>query len=157
MRTIRKTVVCSCLLALIVGCASSGNDLGPPTMVVPMQVTGYCPCKKCCAWKRNWLGRPVYASGSLKGERKKVGQTASGTMAQPGTIAADTDRYPFGTIMYVPGYGYGRVEDCGGAIKGQHIDVFFKKHRQAEHWGSVTQDVYIWLPGGMSRVASTAP
>ncbi len=35
-----------------------------------------------------------------------------------GTIAADTDHYPFGTRMYIPGYGWGKVEDRGGAIKG---------------------------------------
>jgi 3D (Asp-Asp-Asp) domain-containing protein len=53
--------------------------------------------------------------------------------------------------MYVPGYGYGRVEDRGGAIKGQRLDVFFKKHRQAEQWGRATADVYVWLPGGTTQ------
>ena len=42
---------------------------------------------------------------------------ASGKMAKVGTIAADTSVYPFGTIMYIPGYGYGEVQDVGGAIK----------------------------------------
>ena len=60
------------------------------------------------------------ASGPSKGKRKDVGITATGTRAKTGTIAADTSIYPFGTIMYVPGYGYGRVEDVGSAIKGMH-------------------------------------
>ncbi|MBX7245378.1 MAG: 3D domain-containing protein, partial [Candidatus Sumerlaeaceae bacterium] len=34
-----------------------------------------------------------------------------------GTIAADTSYYPFGTRMYIPGYGWGVVGDRGGAIK----------------------------------------
>ena len=57
-------------------------------------------------------------------------------LSQKGTIAADTDYYPFGTEMYVPGYGWGVVEDRGGAIKGpEHIDVFFRRHSRTEEWG----------------------
>ncbi len=111
-----------------------------------LEVTGYCPCQKCCGWKRSWLGRPVYASGPLKGKRKKLGVTASGTHAGRGTIAADTHRFPFGTIMYIPGYGYGRVEDCGSAIKGAKIDLFFKKHSDAMEWGRQKKTVKVWLP-----------
>lgn len=142
------------------GCAtSSQKNLPPPSLSKSMEVTAYCPCKKCCAWKRNWLGRPVFASGAMKGERKKVGQTASGEMARPGTIAADTSMYPFGTIMYVPGYGYGTVQDRGGAIKGEKIDLYFKKHKQALQWGRVQKEVYIWLPGDAHSIkhASAEP
>lgn len=70
--------------------------------------------------------------------------TASGVMATRGTIAADTSRYPFGTILYVPGYGYGRVEDRGGAIRGDHIDLFFTSHRRAKEWGRKQVTVKIW-------------
>ena len=42
--------------------------------------------------------------------------TASGTRARHGTLAADTSVLPFGTVVEVPGYGFGRVEDRGGAI-----------------------------------------
>ena len=53
-----------------------------------------------------------------------------------GTIAADTNYYPFGTRMYVPGYGWGIVTDRGGAIKGpEHIDILLKTHRATERWG----------------------
>jgi len=53
-----------------------------------------------------------------------------------GTIAADTRYYPFGTRMYVPGYGYGVVEDRGGAIKGpKRLDLFFSSHSDALQWG----------------------
>jgi len=72
--------------------------------------------------------------------------TASGSMARRGTIAADTSRYPFGTVMYVEGYGYGRVEDIGHAIKGDHIDLFFSSHRRALRWGRQRVRVRIWFP-----------
>ena len=110
-----------------------------------MLVTGYCPCQECCSWHRNWLGRPVYDSGPLKGKRKEVGMTAIGTKAHHGTIAADA-RYPFGTVMYIAGYGYGHVEDRGGAINGDHIDLFFPSHRDAKEWGKRYHWVTVWYP-----------
>lgn len=57
-------------------------------------------------------------------------------LPRDGTLAADTDYYPFGTRMYIPGYGWGRVEDRGGAIKGPHkLDVFVNRHSQTRPWG----------------------
>lgn len=58
------------------------------------------------------------------------------TFAHEGTIAADTDYYPFGTKMYVPGYGWGEVEDRGGDIKGpDRIDIYFSSHSKTLKWG----------------------
>ncbi len=57
-------------------------------------------------------------------------------LPEDGTIAADTRYYPFGTRMYVPGYGWGRVEDRGSAIKGKsRIDLYFSSHSDALAWG----------------------
>lgn len=110
-----------------------------------MEVTGYDAGKQSTNWKRNWLLRPVVASGPNKGQRKQVGVTASGTKARPGTLAADTKYYPFGTVMFIPGYGYGRVEDRGGAIKGpDRLDVFFKSRKQALKWGRRKLRVRVW-------------
>jgi 3D (Asp-Asp-Asp) domain-containing protein len=118
-----------------------------------LEVTGYCPCGSCCGWRRDWLGRPVYAYGPMKGQRKQVGVTASGSRAAPGTIAADTALFPFGTIMRVPGYGYGRVEDRGGAIKGGKIDLYYHDHNDALQWGRQRIVVDVWLPSGDERAA----
>ena len=105
------------------------------TSKITLTVTGYCECKICCGWKRNWRFQPVYAYGPSAGKPKKIGITASGTKAVKGTIAADTKIFPYGTIIQVPGYGIGRVEDIGGAIKGRHIDLFFNSHKEALEWG----------------------
>jgi 3D (Asp-Asp-Asp) domain-containing protein len=133
-------------LGTISGCAR----FRPPSGVKPysktMLATGYCKCGKCCNWERNWRFQAVFKSGPLKGKVKKIGITANGTKARKGTIAADTRKYPFGTIMYIEGYGYGRVEDRGGAIKGEHIDLFFRTHKQALEWGKQNKRVKIWLP-----------
>lgn len=141
------------LVSLAAGCCFMQSMRKPqirppdyPPSVHTLEVTAYCPCGHCCGWRRDWLGRPVFASGRLKGQRKEVGVTASGTQARRGTIAADTDIFPFGTIMYVPGYGYGRVEDRGGAIKGNKIDLFYRRHQDALEWGRQHKRVKVWLP-----------
>jgi len=144
------TVGVVCFLVAAIVLAAGCTHIRPPAGVTPVErlliTTGYCKCGECCEWRRNWYGRAVYASGPLKGKPKQVGVTASGTKGKKGTIAADTSRYPFGTVMYVPGYGYGVVEDRGGAIKGDHIDLYHQSHWQALKWGCRRVQVKIWLP-----------
>lgn len=108
--------------------------------------TGYCNCQKCCDWRYTWYGKPVHSSGKAKGRSKKIGITASGTRARHGTIAADTSLFPFGTIIEIPGYGYGRVEDRGGAIKQKRLDLWFRRHSDALHWGKQQVRVKVWIP-----------
>jgi len=64
--------------------------------------------------------------------------------SHPGTLAADTVYYPFGTIMIIPGYGKGIVEDRGSAIKGpERMDIYFDSHSDALVWGKRTVSVDI--------------
>ena len=37
--------------------------------------------------------------------------------------------------MHVPGYGWGSVQDTGGAIKGNRLDVWFETVKEAREWG----------------------
>ncbi len=68
-------------------------------------------------------------------------------LPEDGTIAADTKYYPFGTRMHIPGYGWGVVEDRGGAIKGPtHIDLYFNSHSAALEWGRRKLPVTIEIP-----------
>ena len=128
--------------------ACAGPAVRPPRNVEPYRltvtVTGYCPCRKCCNWRRKLWGRPIVASGPARGRPKRVGITSSGTRAHRGTIAADLGVFPYGTVMYVPGYGYGRVEDTGRSLKGRHIDLFFPRHAQALRWGRRRVRVLVW-------------
>ena len=144
MKEWRSVLTALSVVCLLAGCLG----VRPPRQVAPsekvMKVTGYCKCGECCGWHRNWFFRPVFSAGANKGKRKPVGVTASGTRAKPGTVAADTSRYPFGTVMYIPGYGYGRVEDRGGKVKGEHIDLYFRSHRQALNWGVKNLRVKVW-------------
>ncbi len=140
-------------LPFLVWCSGClAERIGPPSgrtsTVMTMEVTGYCNCGLCCNWERGWLGlgTPVVANGPNKGRPKTVGVTASGTRAAHGTIAADTSVLPFGAIVYVPGYGYGRVEDRGGAISGMKLDLWFPTHEEAMQWGRRRMNVRVWRP-----------
>jgi len=126
------------------GCNSSIRPIGKPK-TIKVLTTGYCACKKCTGWKRNWRFQPVFASGPNKGKRKKVGITADGSEVEKGVIAADTNIYPFGTIFYIEGYGYGVVHDRGSAIKGPYrLDLFFSSHAKALKWGKRRKKVKVW-------------
>ena len=142
-------VLCSLWFA---GCFS-GRIARPrsPYTLMQMTVTGYCNCGICCSWEYPWysvyglFGSPYINAGNNKGKPKKVGFTANGMRAQHGTIAADP-AIPFGTVIYVPGYGYGRVEDRGGAIQGNKLDLWFSTHEAAKEWGRKTLVVRVWRP-----------
>ena len=118
----------------------------PADHVLLLETSSYCPCQKCCGWRFNWFGNPVIASGPNAGRPKAVGISASGLRARRGTIAADTRIFPLGTVMYVPGYGWGRVEDRGSAIQGRKIDLFMPTHAESLRWGRRSVQVRVWLP-----------
>ena len=126
--------------------------------VIRMETTAYCPCGLCCSWKRDKWGRPVIASGRDRGKPKAVGITASGTRAHPGTIAADTRHYPLGTVLFVPGYAYGVVEDRGGDIRGRHrLDLFYNTHNEARQWGRKKLNVVVFPKGTPPIPKNAAP
>jgi len=65
------------------------------------------------------------------------------------TIAADPRTFPLGSILYIPGYGYGIVADTGSAIKGRKIDLYFATTKQVyEEWGKKDVEVQIIKRGG---------
>jgi len=96
--------------------------------VVRMRVTAYCPCSQCCG---------AFSDGI----------TANNHRIQPGdTFVAADKSYRFGTEMVIPGYNAGqpvKVMDRGGAIKGNHLDLFFHTHQEALEWGIKHLDVLV--------------
>lgn len=88
------------------------------------KLTAYCPCSKCCG---KWAN----------------GITSTGVTAKAGrTIAVDPKVIPYGTEVIINGHTY-IAEDCGGAIKGNRIDVYFDSHSEALKFGVKYADVYI--------------
>lgn len=87
-------------------------------------LTAYCGAACCCG---------QYANGL----------TATGTTATEGrTIAVDPRVIPYGSKVIINGHEY-IAEDCGGAIKGNRIDVYFDSHAAALDFGRQTAEVYI--------------
>ena len=73
------------------------------------KLTGYCPCYKC---SEGWGTK-----------------TASGAKATEGiTVAADKRKLPLGTKIYIEGVGERIVQDIGGGVKGNRIDIFVNNH-----------------------------
>ncbi len=139
-----KKFMCLLLMMGFLVLSQGCNSIKPPDKPAVQKtfvVTGYCRCGKCCSWKRNWMGRPVYKSNPSV--RKAVGVTANQNKARVGTIAAPKE-IKFGTVMRVPGYGYGVVDDRGGAIDNMEIDLYFNSHREALQWGRQTLTVDVW-------------
>jgi len=98
-------------------------------------LTAYCPCVRCC---EIWSAEHPSRIGT-----DYVQRTASGALPQAGrTIAADTNVLPFGTVVYIDDHEY-VVEDRGGAIKGNAIDIFFDTHDEAKNFGRQTHEVFI--------------
>lgn len=77
-------------------------------------VSAYCPCVKCCG-KTNAI-------------------TASGTKATANHTIAAPSNYKFGTKIEINGIIY-TVEDRGGAITGNKIDIYFNSHSEALQFG----------------------
>ncbi|MGO4529418.1 3D domain-containing protein [Paenibacillus sp. 2TAF8] len=64
------------------------------------------------------------------------------------TIAADPKLFPMGSVLYIPGYGYGIVADTGSAIKGNKIDLYFPTTKQVyKEWGKKDVEVQVIKQG----------
>ncbi len=87
------------------------------------QITYYCACEICC--------------------NKADGITATGTPVVEGqTIAVDPRVIPYGTKVIIGGHIF-TAEDCGGAIQGNHIDIYVNNHAEAEALGVTNADVFL--------------
>ncbi len=63
--------------------------------------------------------------------------TATGVYPRIGTIAADPKRFPYGTKVYVPGYGYGCIEDTGAFRDASYtqFDLYMDSEAECVIWG----------------------
>jgi 3D (Asp-Asp-Asp) domain-containing protein len=76
-------------------------------------------------------------SADIECTGKTDGITFSGKKAKSGvTVAADLNFYPLGTLFRIEGFdGIYEVQDKGGAIKDNKIDIFMDSHEQALKFG----------------------
>ena len=93
------------------------------------EITGYCNDKEC--------------TGKSPGG-KGYGITKSGKVAKWGTVAADLKIIPLGTKLKIEGFDViFKVEDIGGAIKKNKIDMWFPAHQDALNWGRQKRKVWV--------------
>ena len=64
-----------------------------------------------------------------------LGITASGIKVQEKRTIACPPEFPFGVKMNIEGYGTFVCEDRGGAIKGNHVDIYMKTKAEAFAFG----------------------
>lgn len=85
-------------------------------------LTYYCPCAQCCD--------------------EATGLTATGVIAAEGeTIAVDPSVIPYGTKVIINGHIF-TAQDCGGGVKGNHIDIFVPYHEMCNQ-EIVSGEVYL--------------
>ncbi|MCL2383488.1 MAG: G5 domain-containing protein [Oscillospiraceae bacterium] len=112
---------------------SGARDTGDERAVVEsgwFQATAYCACAAICTRGSNVAGQGITASGARA--------TANRTIAAP-------TRFPFGTQMRIWSngnlVGVFTVEDRGGAVVGNILDIYKGCHQTALGWGR--RQVYV--------------
>ena len=74
--------------------------------------------------------------------------TATGSTVHIGTVAVDPRYIPYGTRMFIVAndgsyvYGISEAEDCGGAIKGDRVDLYFPTYQECMEFGWRNCTVY---------------
>ena len=98
--------------------------------VVNMNTSAYCSCAKCCG--------------------KSNGITSSGAKATEWCTVAAGSGYPIGTVIYIPALssapngGWFVVQDRGGAISNNRIDIFMGSHAAALQFGRRNLECYVY-------------
>ena len=94
------------------------------------KLTAYCSCSLCCGvWADNRPNGMVYGA---------IGEE----LIEGYSIAVDPNVIPYRTEVIINGNTY-KAQDCGGAIKGNRIDVYFEDHNDALEFGVQYVEVFI--------------
>ncbi len=108
----------------------SASVEGMTPKVVKMNTSAYCSCAKCTG--------------------KTNGITSSGAHAKEWHTVAAGSGYPIGTVIYVPALankpngGWFVVEDRGGAISNNRIDIYMGSHSSAISFGRRSLECYVY-------------
>ena len=132
---VNKIVQISTNLANRAGARISGTTLaasveGRTPNVVSMNASAYCSCLSCCG--------------------KTNGITASGAKATAWYTLAAGKGIPIGTIVYIPALsntangGWFVVQDRGGAISNNRIDIYMGSHGEAINFGRKNLQCYLY-------------
>jgi len=114
------------ILILIIYIAIPKQGNGEELKYFILEATGYYPGPESCA--------PF-----------DDGFTAIGDVAGRGSVAIDDKNGPLQMRqkVWVEGYGLGKCNDRGSAIKGWKIDLCFNTLEEAKEWGRKLTKVYL--------------
>ena len=106
-----------------------------PISLGNFKLTAYCSCEKCCGiWSIN---RPIDEYGN------EIVYGSIGEVLRAGySIATDPDVIPYNSKVMINGQIY-EVQDCGGAIKQNRIDVYYSSHQDAVNFGIQYAEVFL--------------
>ncbi len=82
------------------------------------------------------------ASAGKPADSPGYGITSTGVPVTRGIVAVDPTVIPYGTKIFVPGYGFAVAADCGGGIKGDMIDLGYPDGVESD-WSTHWVDIYI--------------
>ena len=88
------------------------------------KLTAYCPCHEC---SEGW-GRKTHSGAYAESDH---------------TVAADLSVLNLGDWVTINGKKY-KVEDSGGGVVGDHLDIFFDTHEEVEEFGVRYGNVNLW-------------
>ncbi len=106
------------------------NVDGITPTVATFNVSSYCACEKCCG--------------------KTDGITASGELAKEWCTIAAGKKYELGTVIYIPDLadmpngGWFIVQDRGGAISDERLDIYLSTHQKALEFGRQYLECYVY-------------
>ncbi len=94
-----------------------------------------------------WRSARMYATSyspsraGVSPDAPNFGITASGQPLKKGLVAIDRSLIPFGTRLYVPGYGFAVAADTGSGVRGRWIDLGYED----DNWVSWHQYVTVYF------------
>jgi 3D (Asp-Asp-Asp) domain-containing protein len=81
-------------------------------------------------------GERVMSASAYSPDEPGLGyDTSVGVRAGRGVVAVDPSVIPYGTQMWIEGYGFGVAADCGSAIQGNRIDLCFDNVGEVDGYG----------------------
>ena len=84
-----------------------------------------------------------YESCGKSPDHPAYGITSTGKKVKDGYVAVDPEVIPYGTRMYIDGYGVVQAEDTGGDINGNRLDIYMSSKDDCIKWGIQDRKVYI--------------
>lgn len=103
--------------------------------------------KQVDKWKNLPKGKFIINASAYTAAADECGNsrgiTSSGLKVEEGRTLACPPEFPFGAKIYIEGVGERRCEDRGGAIKGNHVDIYMETKSDAFAFGRQNLLAYV--------------